>query len=70
MSMPFLFRRHIQKALIPTRGLFAYDSKSIAKGVKGLTCLSRLKSYDLVLGTGIDNMHSVLLGVMCLFMFV
>ena len=48
----------------------AYDSKSIAHGVKGPTCLSRLKNYDLVLGTGIDYMHSVLLGVMRLLMFL
>lgn len=48
----------------------AYDSNSIVHGVKGPTFLSRLKSYDLVLGTGIDYMHSVLLGVMRLLMFL
>ena len=48
----------------------AYDSKSIVHGVKGPTCLSRLKNDDLVLGTGIDYMHSVLLGVMPLLMFL
>lgn len=42
----------------------AYDSKSIVNGVKGPTCLSRLKKHYLVLGTGIDYMHSVMLGVM------
>ena len=48
----------------------AYDSNSIVRGVKGPTFLSRLKSYDLVLGTGIDYMHSVLLGAMRLLMFL
>lgn len=48
----------------------AYDSNSVVRGVKGPTFLSRLTSYDLVLGTGIDYMHSVLLGVMRLLMFL
>lgn len=48
----------------------AYDSNSIVRGVKGSSFLSRLKSYDLVLGTGIDYMHSVLLGVIRILMFL
>ncbi len=48
----------------------AFDTKSTVKGVKGPTCLSRLKNYDLVLGTGIDYMHAALLGVMRLLMFL
>lgn len=48
----------------------AYDTKSIVHGVKGPTWLSRLGSYDLISGTGIDYMHSVLLGVMRVLMFL
>ncbi|KAM3613128.1 uncharacterized protein V6R79_020974 [Siganus canaliculatus] len=48
----------------------AFDSKSIVHGIKGPTFLSKLKSFDLVLGTGIDYMHSVLLGVMRLLIFL
>ncbi|KAK7880001.1 hypothetical protein WMY93_033332 [Mugilogobius chulae] len=46
----------------------ANDTKTTVKGVKGPCWLSKLKSYDLIKGTAIDYMHSVLLGVMRLLM--
>lgn len=48
----------------------AYDTKSNVHAVKGPTWLGRLSSYDLISGTSIDYMHSVLLGVMRLLMFL
>lgn len=42
----------------------AYETKTTVRGVKGPCWLSQLKSYDLLRSTGVDYMHSVLLGVM------
>lgn len=50
--------------------MVAYESDSIIQGVKGPTYLGRLKTYDLVLSTGIDYIHCVLLGVMRTLMFL
>ncbi|XP_056462598.1 uncharacterized protein LOC130402460 [Gadus chalcogrammus] len=46
----------------------ADDTKTTVKGVKGPCALRKLKSYKLIQGTGIDYMHSALLGVMRLLM--
>lgn len=46
----------------------SFDSETIVRGVKGPTYLSTVNSFDLILGTGVDYMHSVLLGVMRLLM--
>lgn len=46
----------------------AYETNTIVKGVKGQCCLGKLKCYNLIEGTAIDYMHSVLLGVMRLLM--
>ncbi|XP_033472879.2 uncharacterized protein LOC117251031 [Epinephelus lanceolatus] len=46
----------------------ANETKTTVKGVKGPCWLSKLKSYNLIKGTAIDYMHSVLLGVMRLLM--
>jgi len=44
------------------------ETKTPVKGVKGPCWLSKLKCYNLIKGTAIDYMHSVLLGVMRLLM--
>lgn len=46
----------------------ADETKTTVKGVKSPCWLGKLKSYNLIKGTAIDYMHSVLIGVMRLLM--
>lgn len=48
----------------------AFDTQSTVHGVKGPTWLSKLESFDLIRGNAVDYMHSVLLGVVHLLMFL
>ncbi|XP_070408783.1 uncharacterized protein [Nothobranchius furzeri] len=70
----FPFQHRDPKEPLRTNEKFALDMKTAKetnttiKGVKGPCWLSNLKSYNLVKGTAIDYMHSVLLGVMRLLM--
>lgn len=48
----------------------AHETKSTVHGVKGPTWLSKVNCFDVILGTGVDYMHSVLLGVMHTLMFL
>lgn len=48
----------------------ALATKGHVHGVKGPTWLTKVNSFDVILGTGVDYMHSVLLGVMRTLMFL
>ncbi|XP_041916006.1 uncharacterized protein LOC121680620 isoform X3 [Alosa sapidissima] len=70
----FPYQHGDPKGPLRTNEKFAFDmkianeTKTTVKGVKGPCWLSKLKGYNLIKGTGIDYMHSVLLGVMRLLM--
>lgn len=70
----FPYQHRDPKGPLRTNEKFALDmkisneTKTPVKGVKGPCWLSKLKCYNLIKGTAIDYMHSVLLGVMRLLM--
>lgn len=70
----FPYQHRDPKGPLCTNEKFAFDmkianeTKTTIKGVKGPCWLSKLKSYNLIRGTAIYYMHSVLLGVMRLLM--
>lgn len=51
-------------------GCMKCETKSTVHGVKGLTWLSKVNCFDVILWTGVDYMYSVLLGVMHTLMFL
>ena len=69
-SKKWIQKGHLAHITLADDAKMAYETKNTVKGMKGPCWLSQFKSYDLICSTGIDHMHSDLVGVMLLLMLL